>query len=152
MANAELKFEAVAYANIDADLTALNRGEVDCVFPADGTGVRVAVNEGNANYDCFPETAFPAWKPVYFPTTKDCLHIDDYKALFERLQSSLDALSPHATIPLRMGVMLWKQGVEPQELFDHARVACNMAQGYIFSRPLSAQDFEETYFVRAVGK
>ena len=53
----------------------------------------------------------------------------DYTQLLSRFQDSMDALSPNASIRLRMGVMPWQEGVEPILLFDHARAACNMARG-----------------------
>jgi diguanylate cyclase (GGDEF)-like protein len=58
-----------------------------------------------------------------------CRHTDDYRAIFERLQNRLDALSSNASVRLRMGVMPWQEKVEPIQLFDRARTACNMARG-----------------------
>ena len=35
--------------------------------------VRVAVNEGNPNYDSFLTDNYPEWKTVYYPNTEECL-------------------------------------------------------------------------------
>ena len=59
-----------------------------------------------------------------------CSHIEDHKAVFERLQRKLDTISPNVSVRLRMGVMQWQENVEPIELFDRARTACNMARGH----------------------
>ena len=57
-----------------------------------------------------------------------CKHIDDYAAIFEKLQGRMDALSNKASIRLRMGVMPWKEGMEPVQMFDQAHTACSMAR------------------------
>ena len=59
-----------------------------------------------------------------------CRHTSDYQAIFDRLQGKLDALAANASIRLRMGVMPWQAGIDPIQLFDHARVACTMARGH----------------------
>ena len=59
-----------------------------------------------------------------------CGHIEDYKAVFDRLQRKLDTISSNVSVRLRMGVMSWQKDVEPIELFDRARTACNMARGH----------------------
>ena len=58
-----------------------------------------------------------------------CRHIEDYQAVFNRLQNKMDALASNASVRLRMGVMPWQEGLEPIQLFDRARTACNMARG-----------------------
>ena len=58
-----------------------------------------------------------------------CIRQPDYKALLERLQDKVSNISAKVRIHLRMGVNLWKEGVEPVVAFDQARVACNMARG-----------------------
>lgn len=58
-----------------------------------------------------------------------CLHSDDYDSIFNRLQNKLNKLMPNTSIRLRMGVMPWSENVEPIQLFDRARTACNMARG-----------------------
>ena len=58
-----------------------------------------------------------------------CSPIDDYKAVFNRIQSKLDELPYKMDIRLRMGVMPWQEGLELVQLFDRARTACNMARG-----------------------
>ena len=59
-----------------------------------------------------------------------CRHTDDYRGIFNRLQSTLDGLAPNASIRLRMGVMPWQSDLEPVQLFDRARTACAMARGH----------------------
>ena len=59
-----------------------------------------------------------------------CNHTDDYEGIFNRLQSKLDQISPNTNIRLRMGVMPWQDKLEPVQLFDRARTACNMARGH----------------------
>ena len=58
-----------------------------------------------------------------------CLHFDEYDNIFSRLQTKLNKMMPNTSIRLRMGVMPWSEGVEPIQLFDRARTACNMARG-----------------------
>ena len=58
-----------------------------------------------------------------------CLHSDEYDDIFSRLQNKLSNLMPNTSIRLRMGVMPWSENVEPIQLFDRARTACNMARG-----------------------
>ncbi len=59
-----------------------------------------------------------------------CRHTENYMEIFNRLQSRLDQLVPNASIRLRMGVMPWQAGLEPEQLFDRARTACAMARGH----------------------
>ncbi|MCR5788960.1 MAG: EAL domain-containing protein [Lachnospiraceae bacterium] len=59
-----------------------------------------------------------------------CLHAEEYKSVFDRLQTKLYELAPNANIRLRMGVMPWREKLEPVQLFDRARTACNMARGH----------------------
>ena len=59
-----------------------------------------------------------------------CRHMEDYRAVFDRLQSKVDAMSPNASVFLRMGVAQWQPGVEPVQLFDRARIACTQARGH----------------------
>ena len=58
-----------------------------------------------------------------------CRHIEDYQAVYERMQNRLDRMASKATVRLRMGVMPWQDQIEPIQLFDRARTACNMARG-----------------------
>ena len=58
-----------------------------------------------------------------------CTHLNEYYSLYDRLQRRLDSLSASANIMLRMGVMPWEAGTEPQEMIEHALVACNLARG-----------------------
>ena len=59
-----------------------------------------------------------------------CRHIEDYEAIFDRLQGCLDELAPNTSIRLRMGVMPWQGKMEPVQMFDRARIACSMAKGH----------------------
>ena len=68
-----------------------------------------------------------------------CRHHPDYAPLLKRLQDRVSALSANATIRLRMGVQPWQKGVEPVQLFDRARTACNMIRGH-FDTPLRVYD------------
>ncbi len=58
-----------------------------------------------------------------------CAHVDDYQALLNRFQASMNAVYPNADISLRMGVMPWQEGVEPEEMFNNAWLACSMVRG-----------------------
>ena len=58
-----------------------------------------------------------------------CKPQDDYCALLNSFQDSLDQLSKNVNIRLRMGVMPWQQDTEPARLFDRARTACNKVRG-----------------------
>ena len=58
-----------------------------------------------------------------------CAPAEDYAALLERLQGRMNAAFPNADIRLRMGVMPWRAGVAPEELFDRAWSACSMVRG-----------------------
>ena len=55
-------------------------------------------------------------------------HREDYQALLNRFQSGLNTSFRNTDIRLRMGVMPWQAGVEPEEMFDRAWLACNMAR------------------------
>lgn len=57
-----------------------------------------------------------------------CLHSDGYANIFNRIQTKINKLMPNVGIHLRMGVMPWQKDVEPVQLFDRARTACNMAR------------------------
>lgn len=59
-----------------------------------------------------------------------CARIQDYQALYNQLQSKLDALSANSGIQLRMGVMPWQKDTPPQQLMEEALIACNLARGY----------------------
>ncbi|MBQ1471754.1 MAG: EAL domain-containing protein, partial [Eubacterium sp.] len=57
-----------------------------------------------------------------------CGHMEDYQALFDRLQERVDKIPGNATVRIRMGVMPWQKGVEPVQMFDRARTACSIAR------------------------
>ena len=107
--NAHITFETKGYPTAAAALEALQRGELDCVFPANLSAgdaeemglfmtpclmrtdmfavvrqadrpifsrqqyVKVAVNNGNPNYDSTLKDDFPTWHVIYYATTADCL-------------------------------------------------------------------------------
>jgi len=58
-----------------------------------------------------------------------CKHVDDYQALLDRFQEKLNELSRSVSIRLRMGVMPWQEGLDPDEAFDRASSACSMVRG-----------------------
>ncbi len=58
-----------------------------------------------------------------------CVQQPDYRALLERFQKKVDSVFPGVNIHLRMGVMPWREGVEPVPLFDRAGTACSMVRG-----------------------
>ncbi len=58
-----------------------------------------------------------------------CLGQSDYTAVMTRFQDKVSQISPNVSIHLRMGVMPWREGVEPVQMFDRARAACNMVRG-----------------------
>ncbi|MBQ7486720.1 MAG: response regulator, partial [Clostridia bacterium] len=68
-----------------------------------------------------------------------CVHQDDYMPLLTRLQNKANSISPNVSIHLRMGVMPWREDVEPILLFDQARTACNMVRGN-YQNPLMVYD------------
>ena len=59
-----------------------------------------------------------------------CRHTEDHQAIYDRLQHALDDLAPTASLRLRIGVMTSREKLEPVQLFDRARTACNMARGH----------------------
>jgi EAL domain-containing protein (putative c-di-GMP-specific phosphodiesterase class I)/ABC-type amino acid transport substrate-binding protein/GGDEF domain-containing protein len=58
-----------------------------------------------------------------------CAHREDYTALLERFQDSLDKASSNKEAQLRMGVMPGQDGVSPEEMFNRAWSACSMVRG-----------------------
>ena len=59
-----------------------------------------------------------------------CRHTEDYPAIYDRLQSKVEAIASNASLRLRMGVMPWQADLEPIQMFDRARTACNLARGH----------------------
>ena len=57
-----------------------------------------------------------------------CTHLEEPRALLDRLQGKLDLMSINASLRLRMGVMPWQAGLEAVQMFDRARTACSMAR------------------------
>ena len=68
-----------------------------------------------------------------------CRRDMDYRSLFDRLQKKMEEAAPNANVRLRMGVMPWEAKLEPVQLFDRARTACNMARGH-YKDPLIVYD------------
>ncbi len=58
-----------------------------------------------------------------------CRHTEHHKAMYDRLQGKLETMAPSASIRLRMGVLPGQTQLEPIQMFDMARTACNMARG-----------------------
>ncbi|MBQ9517712.1 MAG: EAL domain-containing protein [Eubacterium sp.] len=58
-----------------------------------------------------------------------CQHLDDYNALFDRLQNRINSLLSRTDIRVRMGVMPWEEGTEPVQMVEQALIACNLVRG-----------------------
>ena len=58
-----------------------------------------------------------------------CPRQADYQALLDRFQNKLSAAYRNADIRLRMGIMPWQAGIDPEPMFDQAWSACNMVRG-----------------------
>ena len=75
-----------------------------------------------------------------------CLHQPDYHAVLNRIQEAVNRHSPNVSIHLRMGVMPWREGVEPVLMLDRAQAACNMVRGnyqnplMIYNEEMQAQE------------
>ena len=82
-----------------------------------------------------------------------CPHREDYQGIYDRLQGKLDELAPAVMALLRMGVMPWHEGLDPVQMFDRARTACNMARGnfqtrlIIYDERVSAREKYEQHLV-----
>ncbi|MBQ7645997.1 MAG: EAL domain-containing protein [Clostridia bacterium] len=68
-----------------------------------------------------------------------CAHQDDYRALLDRLQNKVNGIAPNVSIRLRMGVMPWREGIDPVLMFDRAKTACSMVRGK-YTNPLMIYD------------
>ena len=116
----EMQMDAIVM-NIDQfhSVNALNGREFgDHVLRTLGGEIRAVANERGGIAGRFEADRFDIY----------CRHTDDYRDIFQRLQSRLDSLAPNTSIQLRMGVMPWQEKVEPVQLFDMARTACSMAR------------------------
>ena len=58
-----------------------------------------------------------------------CSPQSDYQVLLDRIQDRVNTLSRNVSIRLRMGVMPWREDVDPLLMFDCARAACSMVRG-----------------------
>ena len=63
-----------------------------------------------------------------------CVHPEDWYSVLSHFQNRLDIMSPNATIILRMGVMPWQPEAEPRQMFEQARIACNLGRGQAADR------------------
>ncbi|MBQ6343346.1 MAG: EAL domain-containing protein [Anaerolineaceae bacterium] len=69
-----------------------------------------------------------------------CVPQENYQDIFARFQVKLNEYSSKANLRIRMGVMPWESGLEPVQLFDRARTACNMARGSFKNRLMIFND------------
>ena len=58
-----------------------------------------------------------------------CDHQEDYNDLFRSVSDKANSLSDNVRIHIRMGVMPYREGIEPIMMFDRARTACNSVRG-----------------------
>lgn len=70
-----------------------------------------------------------------------CAHRKNYNNVLGRFQTKMNTLFPNADIRLRMGVMPWQDGMEPEVMFDLARAACSTIRGK-YNMPLMVYDEE----------
>ena len=68
-----------------------------------------------------------------------CAAQPDYAAMLERFQDRANRSFPNVSVRLRMGVMPWREGIGPIQMFDRARTACNMMRGN-YQNPLMIYD------------
>ena len=68
-----------------------------------------------------------------------CAHQDDYSDLLKSIQDKANSLSENVAIHIRMGVMPYREGIEPILMFDRARTACNSVRGN-YQNPLMVYD------------
>lgn len=58
-----------------------------------------------------------------------CAQRDDYEELLSRFQSRMDKVSANSEVLLRMGVMPWQKGMQPDQMFERAWMACDLVRG-----------------------
>ena len=92
----------------------------DQVLQALGNEVRAVADETGGIAGRFEADRFDIY----------CPHTENYPAILERAQGKVNDLAPNTSIRLRMGVMAGQGKMEPVQLFDRARTACNMARGH----------------------
>ena len=117
----ELHFDAVA-VNIEQfhSLNAVNgRDFGNKVLSVIGAEIRAFLNETEGIASRIESDRFNIF----------CLHQDDHKVLFDRLQKAVSSIASNVSIRLRMGVREWSEGLEPVTMLDHARAACSLARG-----------------------
>ena len=67
-------------------------------------------------------------------------HENNYKELLNSLQSKMDESLPNVKVHLRMGVLPGQTKMDPETMFDRARIACNLARGQYNKLPLVVYD------------
>ena len=67
-------------------------------------------------------------------------HEDNYKDLLNKLQAKIDEQLPKVKVRLRMGVLPGQTKMNPEEMYDRARIACNMSRGQYNKQPLVVYD------------
>ena len=97
----------------------------DQVLKALGNELREMVKERNGIAGRFEADRFDLY----------CDHTDRYEDIFDRLQEVLEKAAPNTNIRLRMGVMPWRDHLEPIQQIDMAQTACNKARGH-YKEPL----------------
>ena len=70
-----------------------------------------------------------------------CISQPDYMEVLGRLQEKVNRISSKVRIHLRMGVMPWREAIEPVQMFDRARAASSMVRGD-YQNPLMICDDE----------
>lgn len=96
-----------------------------------GTAVSVVANECDGIAGRFESDRFDIY----------CPHRYEYQSILDRLQKAIDSNFPNSDIRLRMGVMPWQEGMEPELMFDLARSACSMIRGN-YNKHLMVYDAE----------
>lgn len=127
----ELHMDAVV-VNIEQfhSINALNGREFgNEVLRAIGQEIRAFLSETDGIASRFDADRFHVY----------CLHRDNYHDLLDRLHEKANDLSKNVSVHLRMGVEYWIEGIDPVQMFDRARTACNMVRGD-YQNPLMIYD------------
>ncbi len=87
-----------------------------------------------------------------------CPHREDWQRQLEHLQASMNSLFPNAHIHLRMGVKPWSREMDPELMFECARLACGMPQGanrsvaIMFSDAMRHKEAHEQRLLNDLGR